>query len=260
MYMYNWTDVLVIGYFLSTVEVSNYEVAWRVTMLSLFVTIALATTLFPQISNWDSTGDYDKITESITQAIAFATFITLPALVGGGLLAGDILSLLFGPDYRVAATVLVILLAEKVVRSVHFVTHRALLGLDFSGLAARATLLTIVVNIGLNVLLVPVFGIEGAAVATFSAVVFNTLLVVWFINQKIRFVLPSGIIIRSTAATIGMGGVLFSVQQILPSTTVTVVSLLVLGVVSYGVITVLSSQLREEVLFPLLTVIGIDAR
>jgi len=173
-------------------------------------------------------------------------------------LAPDLLGLLFGSEYRSGAIVLILLMAEKVIRSIQLITDKVLQGLDLANLSAKATVLAVVVNAALNMLLVPLMGIDGAGLATLLSVTFHASLVIWYIRRHIRFRIPGRTVTRIVGAAILMGVVVFLLGTVFPRGQLFTVFLLLIGLATYVGITVLSPHLRENVVGELLDIVGIN--
>lgn len=165
--IYSWMDVAIIGFVLTQTHVGVYESAWRVTGFVMLVSGAIANTIFPQISKWNAEDDTEKIEELIPNGITWSLVFVVPAFFGAFLLSEEILLYLFGGEFTIAAVALIILLADKVVGAVQEVVGRSLSAIDHPELSARAALVSVGLNIILNVALIYEFGIIGAAAATF---------------------------------------------------------------------------------------------
>ena len=189
-YIYNWIDVAIIGFFLTQADVGIYEIAWQVTIPIALIAETTATTLFPQVSQWHANQSKEAISRVMSQAAGAGLFASIPAFAGVLVFSAPILGVLFGPAYAAGATVLIILMAEKVVSSIGSVLNITLRAIDEPREAAWATIGTVVTNLGLNVLLVPLYGIHGAAVATFCSVCLNGALTWYFLNRHIPIRLP----------------------------------------------------------------------
>ncbi|MDZ7745945.1 MAG: oligosaccharide flippase family protein [Halobacteriales archaeon] len=61
-HVYNWMDVIVIGFFLSQAAVGAYELAWRLTTTAIMFSTVFARVLFPQLSAWQADGAIEKVT------------------------------------------------------------------------------------------------------------------------------------------------------------------------------------------------------
>lgn len=93
--------------------IGAYENAWRVSTLVMLVASSIATSLFPQVSRWDTEDAPARIESIIPKALLPGLLVAFPAFAGTFILAEDILGALFGPEFAIASLVLVILTAEK---------------------------------------------------------------------------------------------------------------------------------------------------
>lgn len=247
-YMYNWMDIVIIGLFLTQADVGVYEVSCRVTIIVMLVSQSISTTIFPQVSQWDAAGARERIEAMLPRAIAPVVMLVIPAFVGTALLSEEILGLVFGPEYIAGSIVLVILMAEKVIQSVHLILGRSLKGINKPDLAASAGLVAIIINLILNLVLVPLFGIVGAAVATAVSFVVNSTLHAYFLHKFIDIVLPIKEIVGSTAASLAMAGILLAVKSTFVIDTVLRLALVtVFGVIVYMGASMLIPSLRAMI-------------
>lgn len=244
---YSWMDVLVIGIFLTQSHVGAYEVAWRVSTAVVLLSEATATAIFPQVSKWDAEDAAGKIERVMPDATTSALALVIPAFFGAVLFSSEILGLVFGPEFTVAWLVLVVLLLEKVFQAIHMVMGRSLQAIDRPGLAARATLVSIVANLVLNVLLVLAFGIIGAAAATLVAAALSTWLHVRYLDRFLTIRVDKSAIGWCVVAALGMAGLLWLVStRIVIDSLPELLGVVALGVFVYGVVLGSSPPVRSK--------------
>ena len=99
-------------------------------------------------------------------AWARAVAVMLPVAAGGGLIAHDAITVAFGTDFVAAGTVLVVLLISVPLSMLRSVAAAAIMAQGREDILFRTVLISAVVNIGLNLVAVPVFGMLGAAAVT----------------------------------------------------------------------------------------------
>jgi O-antigen/teichoic acid export membrane protein len=104
-------------------------------------------------------------------AVRLTPGICLYGVVMGGLLFGlaPLVPVLLGADYAEAADALRWLSLLPLVSSVHYLFGDALMGSGRQQTRSMLQLLTVALNGGLNLFLIPAFGWRGAAVATLTA-------------------------------------------------------------------------------------------
>ncbi len=253
--IYQWMDVAIIGLFLTYADVGVYEVAWQVTLLVLLASNAITTVLFPQVSQWSAEHAIERIEGVVAYAISITLFVSIPALIGSVVLGEDLLRLLFGPEYAAAALVLLLLMTEKVFQSANDVFGGTLQALNYPNLSARAMAIAIVVNIVLNVTLIYSIGLLGAAIATTTAAIVHTMLQGYYLSTVISVRIPYRLLATCLFASGLMATILWSVQSVLPVTTLPLLlAYVLLGVVLYAALAVVFPTLRERIILR-----GIDA-
>lgn len=249
--VYTWVDTLIIGIFLTQGAVTAYETAWRVGMAVSLVSQAIGTTLFPQVSDWIANENTRAIERALPNAISGALLLVFPAIVGGALFGREILGNFFGASVVIAAPALVVILFGKIPQSLNDVVTRTLLGLDRPDAPAIASILFVVVNVSLNVVLIPEFGLIGAALGTTIAFGVKTAIVGYFLNRFVNIKIPWRNLGVSLVASLLMG-----LSLVLFSTVFAVSSLLdIVVVVAFGTIVysigILSNKSMRKNIFEL---------
>jgi len=175
--MYTYADRVIIGYYLSNADVGIYLIALQLAALASFTTIALRSTLWPKVSRWGKIGDFGLIEESLSRAFSYSLILAVPVVAGGILLGDKLLYFFYGAEFAQGYTTLVILLIVQIVNIFQFFFTMYLGALDRQKDAFKATAVAAAANIVLNLILIPVIGIDGAAIATLISMVLNAFLV-----------------------------------------------------------------------------------
>lgn len=160
------TDILMIGMLTTQEQTGLYRVAVQIVDGLGIVLFAISSAIAPQLARLHAQSDWPRIQRIVVYSHRVAVLVMLPvALVVAGC-GRELLALVFGQEFSVAASALEILaLGKAAYASVGF-AGLALSMLGHAGAAALITLATVIINITLNFYLIPRYGIEGAAVAT----------------------------------------------------------------------------------------------
>ena len=118
----------------------------------------------------------------ISFLIAIPIFITL-------LLFSDIFLALFGDDYIKGSVVLLILAFMATLNAWFGSTGYSLTMTGRQMTLAKLILLALAVNIILDVILIPIMGIEGAAIATFISTVGWNVVAILYIKNKLGYLI-----------------------------------------------------------------------
>lgn len=247
-YFYSWIDVAVIGLFLTQAHVGAYEIAWRVTMIPLLLSRAIATSIFPEISRLDAEDATSRIESVIRQTVTPSLLLAVPAFFGVIVFAREILEIGFGPEFTIASTVFIILASEKMLQAVHKILSRSLLGINHPEYAAKATIVSVVLNLVLNLILVYRFGIVGAAVATTSAFVVNTVLHGYYLSKYLSIRISYQEVTWCFVSAGMMSFCLYIIQLFINiDTPFRLVGVIFVGVVVYGLIVLQHKSIRHQI-------------
>ncbi len=165
-------DIVILGFIVNETEVGLYVAATRILTVAVILPNLLHSVFYPALAEvMDDDAKRENMAKNLTRVLAF-----LGAGVGaaGVLFVPILLPLLFGEDYSGAELALQILMANAVFVYLSVAVGTFLLAAHCD--KAYTTILGIGagLNIVLNFVLIPIYGIEGAATATLV-----TQLVVW---------------------------------------------------------------------------------
>lgn len=197
-------DVMLLGYWASSVDVGRYLVAFQTAAVLALVLGAFDVVFAPLMSRAWSTQDAVTMRDSYLAVHRMASMATMPIFVSVVVFREEILAL-FGGATGEAATALSILAVGHLVNAMTGGSSTVLL---MTGRSRIVLLNTIVYGLGLGfaaALLIPRWGIVGAAVAASAALVGVNLMRVWQVWQR-HAVLPwTGQIMKPLAAGFAMG-------------------------------------------------------
>lgn len=177
------TDIMFLGALRPASEVGLYKVALSGASLVGFGLQAVNMVLMPRIAALHHAGDKDALASTVRHAarlIFQATLLITAVLV---IFGQWFIALLFGPLYEDAYRTLLIVAAGQFATAT-FGPQVALLNMTgHEKQTLRITIGFAMLNAALNAILVPLAGMEGAALATSaSLVVFNVLL--WRVSRR----------------------------------------------------------------------------
>lgn len=185
-----WTDTFFIGYYLPNAQVGFYNAALPAAMLIMMPYTALSSLVMPSMS--EVVERDDKQLGKLLKTLTRWTFsITFPMFCLMALFSEQTLNIMFGSDYTVAATSLTILAFGFLYST--SVGHLAAVmkAIDRTNILYKNAAINLSVNIALNILLIPIYGIIGAAIATTGSLIFsNTILLIEV--YRFRKILPFG--------------------------------------------------------------------
>ena len=175
-----------------------YQAAARGAELVAFSLVVVSAVVQPTISRLHELGDVQRLQRVVTAAARLALVLALPVAFVLAFFAEPILHIVYGPEFDRGAVCLIILSAAQVINVSAGLVSQILIMTGHVLDAAKGMTLGAVVNVVLNAILIPIWEIEGAALAT------GISLVVWAIflaiRVKSRTGLSSGVIGARAAA------------------------------------------------------------
>ncbi len=235
-------DVLLIGFLLGEYEVGLYNAPYRICFLLVAIAVSIYTSYLPLIiraaEENDAKSEIGKIAE---HSLNFAATVAAPLVVGGIIVAAPLLVAVFGNDYAAGSTAFQFLILSIGFVFLHGATHNIFLAVNRLKTEMTIFATTAAVNVGLNILIIPRYGIVGAGVVTAFAEGLTLVLGLIVVN-RIGVPLSLRPIWRPLLASLLMGAVLLSLR-----TNHGLILQLAVGAVSYLLALILLRGIPPEV-------------
>ena len=155
-----WSDTIMIGIFKAEVEVGIYNVALKLAMTTGIVLASVNSIVAPKLSETFNNYKVDEFQKLIKQSTRIIFFSTLPILIILFLLPEFLLSF-FGAEFTIAKNTLLILLVGQVGNAMSGSVGYILQMTGNEKLFQNILTLALLLNIVLNFLLIPKYGIIG---------------------------------------------------------------------------------------------------
>ncbi len=180
------SDTLMLGALRTETEVGIYTIALKLAVLSNFILISVNSTAAPKFSQIYHDGDLEELKIVAQGSTRIAFWIIMPIILFSLVFGRQILGL-FGQEFTVGYSVLVILLVGQ---SVNVAAGAVGLFLDMTGhekVFRNIVIFAGVLNILLNVLLIPRYHMNGAAVASMLSIITWNVLASKYIKKEFGF-------------------------------------------------------------------------
>lgn len=203
-------DVVLIGFLLGEQAVGLYAAPYRICFLLVALAVAIYTSYLPIMTRAALSESPSLEVGRIAERTAyFAASAAAPLVVGGIIISEPLLETIFGREYVEGSSAFRFLILSVgfvflfgAIHNIFLVFNR--LGAEMLIFAAAAA-----INVGLNILVVPRYGITGAAVVTALAE-FITLLCGLIVVNRIGVSFSLLSIWRPVLAAVAMGAILIA--------------------------------------------------
>ncbi|UOQ87009.1 flippase [Gracilibacillus salinarum] len=177
MYLNNRFDILMLGVLKNSTDVGIYQVVTKGAELIIFALTALNSVFSPRFSSLYVDNKMLELQKMVTLSARLIFFISLPIALLFIFYGGTILSFFYGNEYAIGGTSLAILAFGQLVNAAFGSVGQLLIMTGYEKFNAFGVAVAAVSNIILNAILIPKWGIIGAATATsISLIVWNVLL------------------------------------------------------------------------------------
>ncbi|PYM88738.1 MAG: hypothetical protein DME13_01275 [Candidatus Rokuibacteriota bacterium] len=198
--LYYRVDMVMLEWLAGPGELGRYAAAYRFLDAIIALAASLGGPLFPRLSSVavSAPGEARRLLEAGWRPLLA---LGLPLTVGTVLVAGDLVALLFGPEYAGAAPLLRLLILGALPLFWVNVANHALIAGDRVWPLVGIYALSALVNVVGNVALVPHWGAAGSAVATVVCEWLNLFLVVRLLRGAFGMTVTTAGLWRYLAAT-----------------------------------------------------------
>ncbi len=163
--IYMRIDQIMIGEMIGEREVGLYSAAVRLSELWYFVPMAIAGSMFPRIVELRMS-DMKQYTRRMQQMYDFLTWSSVAGALVLSFFASPIIHMLYGKQYEEAAGILSVHVWTGVFVSLGVASGKHLLAENLTAIAFYRSASGAIVNVLANFLLIPRYGVIGAAVST----------------------------------------------------------------------------------------------
>ncbi len=229
--VYTYSDTFLLSILAGELAVGYYSTPFKIAFAFQFLPLALIGALYPAMSE-AAVRDRGRLGTTFTEGVRSLLLIALPIAFGVGVLASDILTVVYGSSFLPSALPLAILAIAIPFTFVNFPAGYLLNAIDRQATNTILVAIATVANIGLNLILIPRLSAIGAAISALVATVLLAVMNFTVVHRTVRYELHAIIhpAIRILLACLVMSAVVV-VSAALPLGV-----RILLGAVTYGVV------------------------
>ena len=181
IYMVNTrADLLLVGYFLADKDVGIYAIAVAIASAFQMIPSAISTVTYPMMSENYSRKLHQANEILINKTMKYSLIILSILGILMIFVAKDIIFWLVGPEFLPAVIPLAILVLAMIVSGSLTSTGTTFSAAGRPDMAFKINLVTVVPNIAMDILLIPMLGITGAAIGTAVSMLIGSILSIHF--------------------------------------------------------------------------------
>lgn len=182
--LYTVLDSTMLGFLKGDAAVGRYTVAVRINKMMNTLITAAGTVMIPRFSYYIHNKEHEKVRSLVADVYNFVFMLSIPIAVGLFLLSDEIIWLLSGEGFASAGFTMRMLTPIVVIIPFSAVANlQIFVPMEKEKLILQSTMTGAVTNFTFNMLLIPKFSENGAAVATVLAETAVTIVCFWNIGK-----------------------------------------------------------------------------
>ncbi len=242
-----WTDTLMLGIFRTASDVGIYNAAMPTGLLLFIFPNAIAALFLPIITELYARKKMKELKRIYKTVTRWAFYINFPMFLLMVFFSGQILNLIFGPEYVAGYGVLIII-------STGFMFRKSVMAVQMLQMLKKTRYIFLIsassaiLNIILNLLLIPTYGIIGAATASMITYIISISMLLTFFYRFGRINPFSKSMLKSVFAGLLAIAVIYLVGHALFTvfTIYVLAGLFIAFILLYGLILLLIKGLGRE--------------
>lgn len=205
-------DLVMLSAMKGDAVVGWYNAAYQIPLAVALISTAFMESIFPAFSRLHGSSR-ESLIHAYEKSFKFLSIVVLPIAVGITILSEKIIFLLYGKGYANSIIVLKILIWFTVFEFLAYLLYVTLASIDRQRLNTLTTGICAVLNILLNLILIPRYSFIGAGIATVITyvVLFSTSF--YFVSRYLRRISISKAMTKPVITSLAMGFILYSLRD-----------------------------------------------
>lgn len=182
--VYSYVDSFILGKVLGNEAVGIYAVAYKLTYAFQFLPLAFVGALYPTMSAQAHAPA--RLKRTLLRSFWYMALLAGPIVFGIWSLAPEIIDAFYGSEFAASAITLSILIFVLIPIFLDFPLGSLLNATDKQAIKTAVGGVTMVINVIANLILIPLMGVPGAAVAALISFVFLFLVDWFFVARAVK--------------------------------------------------------------------------
>jgi O-antigen/teichoic acid export membrane protein len=178
-------DTVMVGALLDLQRVAIYELGIKLVEVARFLIRPIKTVFFPIFSEYTAAGNWDRLRMRFKQLMFLAFGIGGGAFLLMFIFGSFVITLLFGDAYQASVRVTQVLFLSVPFLFAEFLANVVANALHLERRVLSITMWVVILNIGLNLIAIPMYGIMGAAWVTVVSQIFLTAGILTLVISKL---------------------------------------------------------------------------
>ncbi|ACV64764.1 polysaccharide biosynthesis protein [Desulfofarcimen acetoxidans DSM 771] len=181
------TSIYMVGYYLDDVSVGIYNSAAQIAVIPSFMLTAINQVFAPMISTLYYKREINKI-NNIYSKINYLMLVTVLIIMFIIILCSDLIMIIYGREYSIGSTCMIIIAGGQLFNAISGPCGLILTMTGYSNYNLYINISMIILIVIFSSILIPMYGIEGAAFSSTGSIIITNVLRMIFMHRKVGIV------------------------------------------------------------------------
>lgn len=186
MLFMGYTDKIILGIYMTPVDIGIYSAAFAIASLMLFVFTSFSFNFRPLVAEYFAVKDISGMKKLYSSVTKWIFLLTFPAIIYLIFYSRDVIWLIYGESFTTGYLALIVLSIGIAMNGLTGLTGEVLIAIKKTKLNLLSELIGAVSNVGLNIILIPKFGIIGAAIGTSVSITLRNISSLAFVYKELK--------------------------------------------------------------------------
>jgi len=185
--IYTVLDTLMLGFLSNYSQVAYYTSATKISKIILPIVTSLGTVLLPRIAYYNEIGKRKEINNLVKESFSLVVFLALPFSMALILIAPYFVPIFFGVkfiDTILPMEIMSLLLISIGINNLSGI--QILVGLGYEKLFMKSVIYGTIINLCMNLILIPLYGAIGASCSSVTAETFIAIVSVYYVYKYVK--------------------------------------------------------------------------
>ncbi len=186
MYLLNYTNVIILGIMADETQVGIYNIAYKLGSVGFLVIVSVSTIITPRMAELYGQGNIPELKTLTHNATRLIAILSVPIVLVVIVLSKYILSF-WGDEVEHGSMTMIIVSLGVLFSAMAGNVDQILNMTNNQRILRNITIVSFFINLLLSYLLIPPYGIEGAAIASLVTNLLINIACVYYIKRKLGF-------------------------------------------------------------------------
>ena len=183
--IYHRIDILMLALMKGEEIVGYYSAGYKLYEALLFIPVSVGTVFFPRLVQLIRDNHIDTVIRSSSTILYYLMIIIIPICIGITIFAKEIVQLFFGNAFILTVLSLQIIIWGLLIHSFNNILGRIIYAIDQEKFFIKISLTSMLVNVILNLILIPKYSLYGASIATIVSFVVSFCLHYYCVSKNV---------------------------------------------------------------------------